>query len=56
MDVLQEIKNTAERLGVSDIGFCRVDDGVGGLKNAVLPLTKDPIPPCANRGKIILPK
>ena len=35
MDILQEIKNTADRIGVSDIGFCRVDDGAGGLKNGV---------------------
>ena len=35
MDILQEIKNTADRIGVSDIGFCRVDDGAGGLNNVV---------------------
>ena len=35
MDMIQEIKNLAERLGVSDIGFCRVDDGIEGLNNVV---------------------
>ena len=35
MDMLQEVKNLAEKLGVSDIGFCRVDDGIDGLNNVI---------------------
>lgn len=35
MDIKEEIKIEAEKIGISDIGFGRVDDGIGTMKNVV---------------------
>ena len=34
-DIQKEIKELLLSLGVSDVGFCNTEDGVGGLTNAV---------------------